>query len=118
MRWGAAASPVLHDNLVIVNASEESDSIRALDQKTGELVWERMSAKLEGSSISPMVAGNGNDAVLIVPLASEVWGLDPKTGEMLWQVDTGTTTGMCPTPIADGSTTTCFTLWRFQVNVI
>ena len=86
---------------MIVNASEESDSIRALNKRTGETVWVRPSAKLEGSSISPMIAGSGDNAVLVVPLASEVWGLVPETGEVLWQIDTETATGMVPTPVAD-----------------
>jgi outer membrane protein assembly factor BamB len=37
-RWGPAASPILHKNLVIVNASEENEAIVALDKATGEQV--------------------------------------------------------------------------------
>ena len=35
-RWGTAASLILYKDFVIVNASEESQSIRALDKATGK----------------------------------------------------------------------------------
>jgi len=37
--WGSAASPILAGDLVIVNASVESESLVALDRKTGKEVW-------------------------------------------------------------------------------
>lgn len=101
LRWGAAASPVLFEDLVIVNCSEESNSIRALDKKSGKLVWKKESANLEGCAISPVIVGSGSQAVCVMVLAGEVWGLDPRSGEVLWTVETETRTGMCPTPVAD-----------------
>lgn len=101
LKWGTAASPVLHGGLVFVNCSEESNSIRALDQKTGKLVWKRESSNLEGCAISPIIAGRGAEAVLVHVLAGEVWGLDPATGKELWTVVTEARTGMSPTPVAD-----------------
>ena len=35
-RWGSASSPILYENLVIVNASEEGRSLVALDKMTGK----------------------------------------------------------------------------------
>jgi outer membrane protein assembly factor BamB len=102
LRWGAAASPVLFENLVIVNCAEESNSIRALNRKTGKLVWKRESPNLEGSVTPPMVAGTGADAVIVVTLAGEVWGLDPKTGALLWTVETESRGGLSPMPVTDG----------------
>lgn len=101
LRWGTASSPVLHTGLLFVNASEQSNSIRALDTKTGKLVWKRASANLEGSAITPMIAGKGDDAVLVIAFGGTVWGLAPKTGKLLWEVETGTRGGMSPTPVAD-----------------
>ena len=37
--WGSGASPILFGDLVIVNASIESESLVALDKKTGKEVW-------------------------------------------------------------------------------
>ena len=39
-QWGSAASPILYKDLLIVNASCESQSIRALNKATGEEVWQ------------------------------------------------------------------------------
>lgn len=102
LKWGAGASPVLHEGLVIVNCSEESNSIRALDCKTGDLVWKHESANLEGTAVTPAVFGEAAAAVLVVVLGGEIWGMAPKTGEFLWRVETETMGGMSSMPIADG----------------
>ena len=34
MRWGSGASPILYRNMVIVNASEETQALIALDYET------------------------------------------------------------------------------------
>ena len=101
LRWGSATSPVLHDGLVIVNCSEESNSIRALRQDTGELVWQHESSNLEGTAVTPVVLGKGEDAVLVITLGGAIWGMAPKTGKMLWQVETATGGGMSSMPVAD-----------------
>lgn len=41
-RWGSSASPILYRDMVIVNASEESRSIRALDKMTGKEKWKAL----------------------------------------------------------------------------
>ncbi len=38
-RWGSGASPILFENLVIVNASEENSALVGLDKLTGKEVW-------------------------------------------------------------------------------
>ena len=37
--WGCGTSPVLHDDLVIVNASVESGALVAIHKRTGEIAW-------------------------------------------------------------------------------
>lgn len=82
-RWGSAASPIVHEELLIVNASAESRSIRALSKAGGEEVW-----RVEGivdSWSTPLVvplADGGKELVVIE--RSQVLGLDPDTGERLW----------------------------------
>lgn len=102
LKWGFAASPILHDGLLIVNCSEESNSIRALNQKTGELVWQHESANLEGTAITPVVFGKQDAAVLVMVLGGEIWGMNPMTGAFFWKITTATTGGMSSTPIVDG----------------
>lgn len=102
LKWGSAASPVLHDGLLFVNCSEESNSIRALDQQTGDLVWKHESANLEGTAVTPVVFGDRDQAILIMVLGGAIWGMEPKTGKFVWQVKTETAGGMSSTPICDG----------------
>ena len=88
-RWGSAASPILYNNLLIVNASEESRTIYALDKKTGKEVWKQESDKTELTYNTPALAKlpNGKQE-LVIAVPFEVWGLNPDTGERLWSVST------------------------------
>lgn len=54
-RWGSGPSPVLYKNWVIVNASEESRSIRALKKETGEQVWTAPADGLQLSYGTPLL---------------------------------------------------------------
>jgi hypothetical protein len=44
-RWGSGASPILFEDFVIVNASDEAEAIIWLDKKTGE---EKYRAEADG----------------------------------------------------------------------
>ena len=57
-RWGSGASLLLYKNLVIVNAAEESRSIRALDTLTGKEAWKAESECLELCFSTPAVEAN------------------------------------------------------------
>lgn len=83
--WGSAASPVLYKNLVIVNAAAESESLFALHQDTGEVVWKAEARGAQNSWSTPVFAptSDGRDElVLLVP--DEVWGLNPNNGKLRW----------------------------------
>lgn len=102
LNWGAAASPALCGDLLIVNAGEDSHSVRAFDKRTGKLVWTRDSANLEGCASSPAVVGEGAATVVVLGLGGEVWALAPSTGDVVWRVETKTRGGIAPTPVSDG----------------
>lgn len=102
LRWGAGSSPLLHDGLLIVNTSEENNAIQAFDARSGKVVWKRESANLEGTAISPIVAGPLENRVVIMILGGEVWALHPRTGKLLWKVDTDTRGGMSSMPLTHG----------------
>jgi outer membrane protein assembly factor BamB len=102
-RWGSGASPVLYKDWVIVNASEESRSIRALDKKTGAVVWTAEAAGAELCYATPLVlevAPGRTD--LVVPVAGEVWGLNADTGKLRWYARVDTAGNVCPSPVAAG----------------
>lgn len=101
--WGTASSLILYRNLVIVNASEESQALFALDKDSGEVVWKAPASILElayGTPIIARVDEQRDDLVLAVP--GEVWGLNPNTGKLVWFATTTLTGNLSPSVIADG----------------
>lgn len=102
-RWGSAASLILHGDLVIVNAAEESQSVRGLDRRTGREVWKAEAAALELAYGTPAIARlpDGRDE-LVVAVPSEVWGLDPSTGKIRWFASHALTGNLSPSVIVDG----------------
>ena len=88
-RWGSAASLLVYGDVVIVNASEESRSIQALDRKTGEVVWKATGRSLELCYGTPLVVDLGKAGrELVIAVPSEIWGLNPDTGKLLWHAAT------------------------------
>lgn len=81
--WGSAASPVLHKNVVIINASIESGSLVGLDKKTGKELWR---VKGIGSSWSSPVLVETKDGKheVVVSIPKKIAAYDPETGKELW----------------------------------
>src|SRR5436190_2321914 len=100
-RWGSAASPVLYKNLVIVNASEESRTVRALDKLTGKEVWKQDADTLELSYSTPALVEANGRTDLIVPVPNELWGLNPETGKLRWYANTAIAGNVSPSVIAN-----------------
>ncbi|MEM9366837.1 MAG: PQQ-binding-like beta-propeller repeat protein [Planctomycetota bacterium] len=102
--WGTGASPVIHEDLLLVNACDETQALIAFDRVSGKEVW-RVEAQLyEGSYSTPVVgtAKNGSDEI-IIPLSDEIWGIDPQTGKLKWWVAESLGKYICTTPvIGDG----------------
>lgn len=100
-QWGSASSLLLYKDLVIVNASEESRCLYALDRKTGQEVWKVASAKLElayGTPALVSLAQGRQELVIAVP--GEVWGFDPDTGKNTWYAGIAMGGNICPSVTA------------------
>jgi outer membrane protein assembly factor BamB len=103
-RWGSAASLVLYKDLLVVNASEESNSIRALDKRTGKQIWKAEAKLLELAYDTPaMVATTSAKSDLVIAVPGEVWGLDADRGKLRWSVQTRLIGNICPSPVVDGN---------------
>ncbi len=100
-RWGSAASPILCGDLLIVNASEESRTIYALDKLTGQEVWKVESDKTELTYNTPALANlpNGSQE-LVMSVPNEIWGFNPKTGECTWWATTELAGNISPSILA------------------
>lgn len=96
--WGSATSPVLHSELLIINASVESSSLVALDRKTGREVW-RAKGVSESWHAPALVTAPGGKTEVVAAMSKRVLGFDADTGAQLWNCDTGISWYMCPTPV-------------------
>lgn len=111
--WGTASSLILYEDLVIVNASEESQTIRALRASDGQEVWKSTGSALElayGTPILAKVDDQRTDLVIAVP--GEIWGLNPRTGKLIWYSETSLTGNLSPSLLLDGDTVIAFGGYR------
>ena len=97
--WGSATSPVLYKNFLIVSASIESESLIALDQKTGQEVW-RANVGNESWHAPVFVTAPDGTTEVVAAKNGRVLAFNPETGAALWNVKTGIPWYMCPTPVA------------------
>lgn len=83
-RWGSAASPIEHGDVVIVNASDESEAIVALDKKTGKEKWRAEASGLAGVWGTPLLMETDSGPEVVVAVPNEIWGLNATNGELKW----------------------------------
>jgi outer membrane protein assembly factor BamB len=104
--WGSAASPMLHGDLIIINAAVECESLVALNKRTGKEVW-RAGAIKESWNTPILVPVAGGKQELVVATLGQVLGFDPDTGESLWSCATGIGWYMVPSLVNDQDTVYC-----------
>lgn len=97
--WGSGNSPVLHGDLLFINASVESDSLYALDKKTGKEVWRARGIR-ESWNSPILVRVGGGKTELVVAIMGKILGFDPATGELLWSCATDIGWYMVPSLVA------------------
>lgn len=103
--FGAAASPIVFEDLVIMNASIEDDAIYGLDRVTGEVRW-RTSEIIRAWTTPTIVTIADGTSELVINQKGRVLGLDPRTGSQLWSCD-GIQDYVVPCVVADGATLYC-----------
>jgi len=95
--FGTAASPVLFDDLLIVNAGVESGKLFALDKASGEVVWS--GGNINRAWSTPLLLEVEGRAELIISMENRIVAYDPKTGADLWHCD-AIEDYICPSVIA------------------
>jgi outer membrane protein assembly factor BamB len=97
--WGSATSPLLYKDFVIVNAAVESESLVALNKKTGKQEWKtRGTGSCWGSPALVDVPGGKPELVMSLP--NTMHGYDPETGKELWKCDGIQEFYLCPTVVS------------------
>ncbi len=100
---GTATSPILHENLVILQCDEENGEasfIVALDKKTGKEVW-KTPRKVQVSWSTPILVQSAKRAELITSGTEFIIAYDPATGKELWR-HKGVESNSIPSPVTNG----------------
>jgi len=87
-RHGFCSSPILHKNLVIINADQDATAyIVALGRLTGEEAWRVDRPNRTRSYCVPLIAQAGGKTQLVLTGSLGVDSYDPDTGEPIWHID-------------------------------
>lgn len=103
MQWGPASSPVIHQNLVIVQNDRHKESLlAAYDIATGKEAW-RTTHDEYPSWATPAVVKTATRTEIVTNAGKHIRGFDAKTGTELWRLSDNNTQVKVPTPVlADG----------------
>lgn len=96
--WGSATSPVVFENVVIVNASVESGALVGLDKRTGRELWRAGGINMSWNTPA-LVAVPGGGSEVVVSSRNELLAFDPATGQKLWSC-AGIQDYVCPSVVS------------------
>lgn len=96
--WGPASSPIIWNDLVIVQCDTQADSfLIALNVVTGQTVWKTDRTELPSWG-TPTIVTTAAGPELVTNASNFVRAYDPRTGKQLWQLG-GSSKITAPTPI-------------------
>ncbi len=96
-KWGYASSPIIYNNLAIVQCDQIKGSfLAAFDVDTGKPVWRTYHEAIPSWS-TPGIYEGKTGAELVTNGAEYIRGYDPLTGKELWKLK-GTSMISVPTP--------------------
>jgi len=104
--WGSATSPLIYKDLVIINASVESESLVALNKETGKEVW-RAGGIRDSWNTPILVPVADGKTELVLAIMGKVLGFDPDTGSSLWSCATGIGWYMVPSLVNSNDVVYC-----------
>ena len=96
--WGPASSPIIWQNLVILQCDTQTDSfLLALDAATGKTVWKTDRQEIPSWG-TPTIANTSAGPQLVTNASNFIRAYDPKTGKEVWRLG-GSSKITAPTPI-------------------
>jgi outer membrane protein assembly factor BamB len=85
-RWGYAAHPLIHGDLVYVTAGGKGSVLVAFNRRTGEEVWKALSGD-EAGYCPPLVTDFAGVSQLLFWYPAGVASLNPATGAIYWELE-------------------------------
>jgi outer membrane protein assembly factor BamB len=96
--WGAASSPVIYKNSVIVQCDRQKDSfVAAFDLKDGKELWRTARAEIPAWG-TPTIATAEGHSEIVTNGTKAIRGYDPDTGKELWTLGPNSEI-TCTTPV-------------------
>lgn len=83
--WGIAASPLIYEDLVILQIGGKDACIVALDRTTGDAKWKALSDRAQYAA--PIIVQQAGQNVVICWTGDSVAGLAPQDGKVLWRIE-------------------------------
>ncbi len=110
--WGEAVTPVLTDDLVIINWDQEEGSfITAIDKRSGQIRWKKDRIGEVTSWNTPFITSFEGKKQIIVNGTLSVKSYDAKDGSVLWECG-GQTVNAIPSPIRFNDSVICMSGYR------
>ncbi len=97
--WGTGASPVLFEDLVIVNAAMESDTLFALRKADGKVAWS-VKGMARAWNTPALVNAGGERPELVIAINGRLRAFDPRDGTELWHCRGISAAELCPSIVA------------------
>lgn len=98
--WGTGSSPILADDLVLIQCdNEEKSFLVAFDKKTGDERW-RDDRDERSTWATPYLWKNKDRTELVTGGSNKIRSYDPATGKILWEL-TGISGRSASTPVGD-----------------
>ncbi|HSR54464.1 MAG TPA: PQQ-binding-like beta-propeller repeat protein [Acidobacteriota bacterium] len=96
-QYGRAASPLIVDDLVVVNPGGEGSALAAFDKVTGQLRWSKGTAT--PAYASPVLATLAGQRQILNYNYATLAGHDPRDGSVLWQTELEGRSPRCAQPL-------------------
>lgn len=82
--FGSAASPIVSEKHVIVNAADESLALFWLDKATGEVVHKVKAESLGECWTTPVLVKTPDTTEIVFSVIGEIWAMNEATGKLRW----------------------------------
>jgi outer membrane protein assembly factor BamB len=97
--WGSGSSPVLYDDLLLLNIDSDGDDfLLAVDKRSGKTVWQAPRTNAPRAWPTPAVWRKPDGDEIVVSGSARASGYDARTGTERWRVN-GLSSWVSPTPL-------------------